>query len=630
MARPDPEALISMWRSIEESERSLGLAGTLVRSHRPRGRRARDAACDMLGDHAAHALELLEPIGEGGMGIVFRARQAGLDREVAVKRLAVDDRGAVRQFIAESRIAGLVEHANVVPVHTLTTSVEGQPQLAMKLVRGKSLGELIHGSELPSLDELLRIFVSACNAVEYAHDRGFVHRDLKADNVMVGEFGQVFVLDWGIAAGLDREACDTRGIPHVTDIDGPAGTPGFMAPELACGDGAMQGPWTDVYLLGGMLHEMLTGRPRHDGDTIRTVLMNAVASEPYAYADGVPWELGEIANKATSADPEDRYRSVAQLRQAIEGYRAHRAAHAISEEGFAVLERLTADVKRFAQCEAGERDRLAREIGRAYEQAMFAFRYALKTWSGTRDADRGRQACLEVMMGHAIATADLSLAERVADEIDSPRARSQVDDLRGRARSTERELATLREGARRLDWSRLAAPLAGVFAFCGVLGASVLMATKYLIARYGPSALWINAGVWLAAACVTAIFAVTRLHGARVPGSLVSPRILGTWGAVALACLAVGGFNELRPVKLAHDMIYPALLVGVGFASMALQTRRWLLAPAAGFYLAAGAVAMWPDWGYEILASAWLTMMIAVGVALRTGATLIAEESGTS
>jgi predicted Ser/Thr protein kinase len=566
-------------------------------------------------------LRVVEEIGKGGMGTVYKAVQTDLGREVAVKEATSSNEAAIAHFIAEARITGLIEHANVVPVHMLAVSPEGVPQIAMKLVKGESLRDRIqHGQH--GTEELVGVLLSACNAVAYAHQRRIIHRDLKPENIMVGEFGQVFVLDWGIAAGLDEEMCRAHGILHVADCTGPAGTPAYMAPELARGRGEEQGLYTDIYLLGSCLHEILTGEARHLGDTVGEVVSEALLSEPFEYGDDVPWELAEIANKATAALPEERYQTVEELSDVLHGYVQHVSAHAIAAEGTRLLDELRDATAAFAAANEAERGALAVTIAEHQAEAQFAFRHALRIWAGTREAEQGRRACARLMLEHALATEDRALAERTLLEVDDDEARAKVKALRERAEAQGRELAELRDRARRLDWERIGPPLGRVFIFGGTLGSVTVLVTKQVIARQLPHSFAINAALWLTAAASIALFASRSLRGAHVPGSLASPRVLHTWGAVGLACLGVGLFNEFRPVKLSYDMCYPALLVGVGFVAMAMQTRRWLLLAAVPCYAGAAAIAFWPTAGYEVLAVMWLVVMSGVGLALTRGATL--------
>jgi len=569
-----------------------------------------------------------DTIGEGGMGIVHRAVQTSLGREVALKLVRPEASGdstdasrraATNRFIAEAKITALVEHANVVPIYTLDETEDGRPQLAMKLVAGRTLGDLIaERCDEEDRVALLRILLKVCDAVEHAHARGFIHRDLKPDNVMVGEHGQVFVLDWGIAVGLDREACEAQGLLHVEQVEGPAGTPSYMAPELARGDGFQQGPWTDVYLLGGILHAILTGSSRHGATTVNDALRHALSSAPATYPPGVPPELANIANRATAGDRLARYPSVAAFREAIVGHLDHRAAHQVARTGQAALERM----------EMAE----GTAVERAYREAVFAFGQALAMWDGLDAAHAGRLRAADRMLRTALIAEDLGLAERVREERaefapPDPELDAEVASLKQRLEARATEAAALRQTAQRMDWPRISPVLGHVFILGGLAGPLLLAVTRLLIEGRVEQAFYVNAATWIAVASLVGGYAYFALRRVQMPRSIAATRVLGTWAAVALACLAVGLFNELRPVPLNEDMGYACLLMGVGFVAMALQTRRWLLAPAAIFFFAALAIALQPERGYELNATAWVIALGGTGLALRRGATLSAEEN---
>jgi serine/threonine protein kinase len=187
-------------------------------------------------------------LGRGGMGVVYAARDRTLDRDVAIKVLdrADPDSEAARLLQEEARIIGRLEHPGIVPVHDAGTLADGRVFYVMKLVRGARLDTVLARSA--SLVERLELFMRICDAVSFAHAQGVVHRDLKPANVMCGQFGEVLVMDWGVAKVLDR--ADAREQPVM-------GTPGFMAPEQTRGDGAEIDARADVYALGVMLAGML-------------------------------------------------------------------------------------------------------------------------------------------------------------------------------------------------------------------------------------------------------------------------------------------------------------------------------------------------------------------------------------
>ncbi len=212
--------------------------------------------------------EIVDRIGQGGMGTVYLAVDQELGRQVALKVLRAEGAGdhSARRLRREARILARLEHPGIVPVHDVGVLPDGRVYYVMKLVRGERLDEYAARAPLASL---LRLFLRICETVDFAHANGVIHRDLKPSNIMVGPFGEVLVLDWGIAK-LTETADDQAesGLPSTPEeewrtADGAViGTPGFMAPEQAAGQSALVDPRTDVYALGGILRSLLTDPPR--------------------------------------------------------------------------------------------------------------------------------------------------------------------------------------------------------------------------------------------------------------------------------------------------------------------------------------------------------------------------------
>ena len=253
-------------------------------------------------DLSATRYRLIERIGRGGMGVVFLAEDLALGRRVALKVLDFPgesgDLGA--RLLREARILAQLEHPGIVPVHDAGTLPDGRVFYAMKFVEGRNLSE--HAPSLVSVADHLHIFQKLCEAVAFAHSCGVLHRDLKPENVMIGPFGEVLVMDWGVARSLRDLATDARvepahagaaaglSAPSRTRDGAVVGTPGYMSPEQARGQSAALDERTDVYSLGMILHFLL-------GSNLRNL----------------PAPLAAACVKATSADPKDRYPSVADL-----------------------------------------------------------------------------------------------------------------------------------------------------------------------------------------------------------------------------------------------------------------------------------------------------------------------------
>jgi len=229
--------------------------------------------------------------GAGGMGTVYAVLDTELGRRVALKVLDVEDPEVEARLRREAQVLARLEHPGIVPVHDVGRLGDGRAFYTMKLVQGERLDR--YAARDLSLPSLLRVFLRIAEAVAFAHARGVLHRDLKPQNVMIGPFGEVLVLDWGLAkvlAGPARSAGATipwRRAPGETGDGAVLGTPGFMAPEQAAGESGTADARADVFSLGAMLRSLLPARP--------------------------PAPLQAIARKASSPRPEDRYGTVAEM-----------------------------------------------------------------------------------------------------------------------------------------------------------------------------------------------------------------------------------------------------------------------------------------------------------------------------
>jgi serine/threonine-protein kinase len=282
---------------------------------------------------------------KGGLGQVWLARDADLGREVALKELRperADDPAVWARFLDEARINGQLEHPSIVPVHELSQGdAERRPFYTMRFVRGRTMNEAIRDyhkrvadgkAEPMALAGLLNAFVCVGNAVAYAHSRGVVHRDLKGQNVILGDFGEVILLDWGLAkvlsaaeAKIPRHAVTTPGSRDATMHGQALGTPSYMAPEQAEGRLEAIDARTDVYGMGAILYEILTGRAPFDGSDTAEVLRKVVAEEPprpRQVCPTAPVGLEAVCLRAIAKRPEQRYASVLELAEDVKRWLA--------------------------------------------------------------------------------------------------------------------------------------------------------------------------------------------------------------------------------------------------------------------------------------------------------------------
>ncbi|WP_372367729.1 serine/threonine-protein kinase [Candidatus Uabimicrobium sp. HlEnr_7] len=274
--------------------------------------------------------ECIDKIGQGGMGVVFRGFQKNLQREIAIKKLRPEKTTKEKKFIGEALVTAYLEHPNIVPVHDLGRGSDGEIMLAMKMIGGTSWKELLHPqtdeerqkAQKYNLDAHLRILLVVCNAVAFAHSKGIVHNDLKPENVMIGEFGEVQLMDWGLAVDIEEQQ-EPRTL-RKSEIVAPMGTPCYIAPELVGGEGNKIGPWTDVYLLGAVLYEIVSGKPPHTGDTMWEVLVSAYKGNLPKFSNTFPRELKNICKKSMAREPQKRYSSVKEFQNALNKYLQNR------------------------------------------------------------------------------------------------------------------------------------------------------------------------------------------------------------------------------------------------------------------------------------------------------------------
>jgi eukaryotic-like serine/threonine-protein kinase len=276
-------------------------------------------------DLAGTRYRLLERVARGGMGVVYAAEDEKLERRVALKVLDVPgtDGGLANRLMREARVLARLEHPGIVPVHDVGTLADGRVFYTMKFVEGQRLDKFIEGVE--SVQDRLRLFLRICEAVAFAHARGVLHRDLKPANIMVGPFGEVLVMDWGLAKILRGEtpSSNSAADPEVTVFEKPKssseesgstkssvitghgtvmGTPGYMSPEQARGEVDLLDARSDIFSLGALLRFLLTQKT------------------PAGIAPRLDRSLEAICTKATAEQRDSRYSAVQELGQDVSRY----------------------------------------------------------------------------------------------------------------------------------------------------------------------------------------------------------------------------------------------------------------------------------------------------------------------
>ena len=329
-------------------------------------------------------------LGEGGMGIIFDANQIALNRGVAIKMLKPDsiDDAKRQKFLSEAILTGTLQHPNIIALHDLAIDQDDHLFYSMKKINGAAWSQSIDSM---SLDDNLDVFLRICNAVAFAHSRNVVHRDIKPGNIMIGEFGEVLLMDWGLAIVLPE---DRRLRPD--EFPGLGGTPSYMSPELAKGDFENVGPQSDVYLLGAILYQIITGTPPHTGNTVSEVVLNAANN--VIESTTKQGELLAIAYQAMSTDTRDRFRSAIELRKTIRSFQTHSQSMGLTRRAkkMAKRARQTTDYALFAN-------------------AILTFEEAIDIWSDNRKAINGLILTKKYYAEAAIDNGDLDLAASIIE-----------------------------------------------------------------------------------------------------------------------------------------------------------------------------------------------------------------------
>jgi eukaryotic-like serine/threonine-protein kinase len=313
-------------------------------------------------------------LGEGGMGEIVLAVDEQIGREVAVKRIRAEQPTGeqLSRFVREARVQARLQHPAIVPVHDIAVDADGKPFFVMKRLAGTEMKELLARMPDVSPEEaaavrrrLLRAFVDVCLCVEFAHSQGIVHRDLKPANIMLGEYGEVYVLDWGIARALaDTEeivrpsSADLALETGETRVGAVLGTPAYMAPEQLVGERV--GPPADIYALGCILYEIVAGEALHPSSRSIVSAILIPDARPSSKRPDAPPELDAICERAIHADPKQRFESARALGQVVQSFLD-------GDRDVAARRQLAADHIREARVarSLGDRKTAMREAGRA-------------------------------------------------------------------------------------------------------------------------------------------------------------------------------------------------------------------------------------------------------------------------
>ena len=594
------------WPLVEASAAQVGgLPGNTIRLAHPTGPSPTPPT--------TAGLVLGESLAEGGMGSLRLGVQGALDRPVAVKAVRSDrsNPASIDRLLQEAHVMGRLEHPNIVPVYDLATGSAGEPLIVMRRIDGVPWSELIadpegarirFGAEDP-LEWHLRVLMTVCNAVHFAHSRGLLHLDIKPANVMLGQFGEVYLLDWGIAVSLRP---DEQRVLRAVDVKEILGTPSYMAPELLCGEGARLGPWTDVALLGATLFEVLTGFPPFVGPHLISVFYQVANFVPVLPAH-IEEELADLCRSTLEKDPSQRPSTAEDLRRAIQRFLDHRGSARLAEEAGRKSEALDA-----LRAEGGEHDPMAFALGSA---ARFGFTQALAAWPGNAEAVAGFRRVTLTLARRAMAQGDLRAAWDLASELQpgDPVLDRELDAARQAVEASRMRLARLESMGARLDkrtgqrtrwfiltlltlWWTLVPALATVATDTPWPGNWIRWYVQPLLS------LILAGGLFLWARDSMGRTDVNRHTSGAVLLILVA-ELLGTWFAERSG-MAVRDFVPVVEVLWA---------LGIAMFALAVDPRSWLAA--GGYALAAVLGVLLPSWQPWALIGANMGLLATVVIA---------------
>ncbi len=541
-------------------------------------------------------IELGDTLGEGGMAIVRSGIQVSLGREVAVKCLRPDriESGRAASLVLEARVTGALEHPNIVPVHTLEHDADGNPIIIMKRIDGVAWSELLRDPGHPrnpepgraALDLHLEVLAEVCRAAHFAHSRGIVHRDLKPDNVMIGAFGEVYLLDWGVAVTTDESL--GYGLPAARSVRTVAGTPHYMAPEMALADGDRIGPQSDVYLLGAILHECLCGTTRHQGDSVVDLLQAAYLSLPVEWPEGLPAELTAIVDRATRSDPTERFESAEAFRQALLAYRDHRGSTELAEDAGVRLQELAAAL-------SSESPDLS-EIRELFGACRFGYERALDSWPDNEPARRGLHRALSLMADFELSQGHPGAAAALIRRLEAPDSDlvERLETARARQGALDRLDRELDPVPGRPLRVRSALIIGAVF---GVVFLLIGAGFRYWDLKPGLHVFAGGTALFVILMEVLAFIGRDAVHQTLVNrAALQSFRVLG---AAFVALLTIGAVLGIQPT---HITALSMLVTAVVFAMMSVWIESRLVWAAITFFLGALAAATFIEWQMEVLA----------------------------
>ena len=398
---------------------------------------------------------LEKEIGRGGMGVVSEAVQFDLQRKVAIK---IPHSGeAQRRFVEEAIVSANLTHPNIISVHELVRTKNSDKAMVMQLVEGEPWSDRIHalhkehtnGLPFQILEKELEIFITVAQAIYYAHSRGVLHNDLKLSNVMVGAFGDVSVMDWGCAT-LNPAEQNPLALPLInpTRINAPFGSPVYMSPEQAKGLGSSIGVCTDVYLLGGVLFEIVMGHPTRHYGPVEQVIFQAINGTHEPLAEHVPSRLKAVIHKALHPKPKQRYASVNDFIEAVREFMVFHQAETL-------LQRVKTSLK-IIQSEDIEARNLLEFV------AMHSLLMQCRDLGLTEDTQSLLEELLTLFVDTALVKGDLNIASVYAEQLSNSPENSKRKQKIKKAKAQQESLQKAKVRNQRMK-------IGGLLTVCAVL-----------------------------------------------------------------------------------------------------------------------------------------------------------------
>ncbi len=531
----------------------------------------------LLGD--VHRLRLGDVIGQGGMGVVRSAEQVALGRPVAVKTLRSDKREAALDLLREAWVTGSLEHPNIIPIHALEIDASGTPSIVMKKIAGVEWSTLIRDEaevarRFGAKDLLawnIEILMRVLDALRFAHSHGIVHRDLKPANVMIGDFGEVYLLDWGIAVSLRDDA--SGRFPLAANATALAGTPSYMAPEmLGREDGVGLSERTDVYLAGAVLHEVIAGKPPHVGSNMFAVIASVITSRPELPATA-PRELASICAEAMRADPAERFVSCDELRRALRDYLEHRGSDQIVVRA---RERLAELLARLKQPAAPSED-----IYRLFGACRYGFRDALAAWPDNAAAAAGLVEAVVAVAQYELVAGRPHAAASLLGELSEPHP--LLEQARAQALAHVQRVAELEQMERQHDRAIGTRTRAGLTLAFGLIFASIPIAVAEIPRLlHAPHALQWAGSFSLVVLIAAVVWWARETIGATVLNRRLAASVVFMF--IIQSAVPIAGAIAQRPAIETYT--WNLLLYAVMTGMLAITIERYLWPGAIGYLVA--------------------------------------------